>query len=243
MWIMRIIRAPSISRAHELVIKMILEKGYPLVTEDEEATIEFEEVAMKVDNPFTEPLVSPASRFQKRFMEQYARDLIKGSGSVFEYDYHGRLFHWGDPLMYQGVPVEIDQVSYIVKKLSSSHRSRRALAITWNPVTDEELANCPCLQLIQCIIRDNKLQMKVVFRSNDMLTASGANMFALVHLQQHIAGKLGILPGSYTHIALVPHIYYKRDINDIEPFCRKGELIRPVKEVCRICKKCPGYHS
>ena len=98
---MRIIRAPSISRAHELVIKMILEKGYPLITEENEATVEFEEVALKVDNPLTGPLVSPASRFQQRFMDKYAHDLIAGSDSVFEYDYHGRLFHWGEPLIIQ----------------------------------------------------------------------------------------------------------------------------------------------
>ncbi len=224
---MRIIRAPSISRAHELVIKMILEKGFPLVTEENEATIEFEEVAMKIDNPLAGPLVSPASRFQQRFMEKYAHDLIDGSDSVFEYDYHGRLFHWGDPLSSGGSPVEVDQVSYIISKLSSASQSRRALAITWNPVSDEKLANCPCLQLVQCIIRDNKLQMKVVFRSNDMLTAAGANMFALAHLQEHIAKQLGVTPGSYTHIALVPHIYYKRDINDIESVLPQGRAYPP----------------
>ncbi|HVP94909.1 MAG TPA: thymidylate synthase [Methanoregulaceae archaeon] len=240
---MRIIRAPSISRAHELVIKMILEKGYPLVTEDGEATLEFEEIAMKVDNPLTEPLVSPASRFQQRFMEQYAHDLLEGSDSVFEYDYHGRLFLWGDHLEYLGKTVAVDQVAYIIGKLSLSAKSRRALAITWNPVIDENLADCPCLQLVQCLVRDGRLQMKVVFRSNDMLTASGANMFALVHLQKMIADRLGVVPGPYTHIALVPHIYYKRDINDIVPFCRKGELIRPVKDVCSICGKCPGSLS
>jgi thymidylate synthase len=240
---MRIIRAPSISRAHELVIKMILEKGYPVVTEEGEATMESEEIAMRIDQPLTKPLVSPASRFQQRFMEQYAHDLLEGSGSVFEYDYHGRLFHWGDPLEYRGKTIGVDQVAYIIRKLSSSEQSRRALAITWNPVVDEDLANCPCLQLVQCLIRDARLQMKVVFRSNDMLTASGANMFALVHLQKMIADKLGVIPGPYTHIALVPHIYYKRDIDDIEPFCRKGELIRPVKEVCSICGKCPGSRS
>ncbi len=38
---MRIIRAPSIGRAHELVIKMILEKGWILQTEDAEATVEY----------------------------------------------------------------------------------------------------------------------------------------------------------------------------------------------------------
>jgi thymidylate synthase len=80
--------------------------------------------------------------------------------------------------------------------------------------------------------------MKVVFRSNDMLTAAGANMFALVHLQNAIAERLGIPPGPYTHMSLVPHIYYIRDVDDLEPFCGRGERIRPVNEVCRACGKC-----
>ena len=240
---MRIIRAPSISRAHELVIKMILEKGYPIVTEENEATIESGEIAMKIDNPLTEPLVSPASRFQQRFMEKYAHDLIEGSDSVFEYDYHGRLFSWGEPLSVDGHTVKVDQISYIIEKLRASRQSRRALAITWNPVTDETMSNCPCLQLVQCLVRDDKLHMKVVFRSNDMLTAAGANMFALVHLQHHIATSLGLSMGPYTHISLVPHIYYKRDINDILPFCMRGEQIRPLREVCQVCGKCPGSRS
>ncbi len=57
---MRIIRAPSIGRAHELVIKMILEKGWVLHTEDAEATIEFEEITLQVDTPLAEPAVSPS---------------------------------------------------------------------------------------------------------------------------------------------------------------------------------------
>ncbi len=73
---------------------MILEKGWVLDTEDNEATVEFEEVTMKIDAPFSEPMVSPSSRFQQRFMDKYADDLIKGSKSVFEYDYHDRLFNW-----------------------------------------------------------------------------------------------------------------------------------------------------
>jgi thymidylate synthase len=81
--------------------------------------------------------------------------------------------------------------------------------------------------------------MKVVFRSNDILSAAGANMYALVHLQKAIADRLGVPCGRYTHIALVPHVYYRRDLNDIEPFCKSGTAIRPVAEVCRACGKCP----
>ena len=237
-WGMRVIRAPSIGRAHEQVIRMILEKGRVLNTEDEEATVEFEEVALQVDTPLAEPLVSPHSRFQQRFVEQYAQDLLHGSHANFEYDYHGRLFDWGERLTIDGQPVHVDQIAYIVEKLRSSPVSRRAIAITWNPVIDENLDDCPCLQLVQCIVRDGKLCMRVIFRSNDMLTAAGANMYALVRLHKSIADQLGIPCGTYTHISLVPHIYYIRDAHDIEPFCGKGKLIQPVREVCRACQRC-----
>jgi thymidylate synthase len=217
---------------------MILEKGWVLQTEDNEATIEFEEIAMQVDTPLAEPMVSPHSRFQQRFVEQYARDLVQGSKASFEYDYHGRLFDWGEHLTSKGNEVHVDQIAYITEKLKTSQKSRRAIAITWNPVIDEQLDDCPCLQLVQCVIRNKSLQMRVVFRSNDMLTAAGANMYALVQLQKHIADQLGVPCGTYTHISLVPHIYYIRDMHDIEPFCGKGTLIQPVADVCRACKGC-----
>jgi thymidylate synthase len=235
---MRLIRAPSIGTAHEQVVKMILEKGWVLRTEDDEATIEFEEVAMQVDTPLAEPRVSPHSRFQQRFVEQYARDLLQGSNASFEYDYHGRLFDWGEGLTSQGNEVHVDQIAYIVDKLRQSGNSRRAIGITWNPVIDEKLDDCPCLQLVQCVLRDGALRMRVVFRSNDMLTAAGANMYALVQLQKFIADQLGVPCRTYTHISLVPHIYYLRDVNDIEPFCGKGAFIQPVADVCRACKGC-----
>jgi thymidylate synthase len=236
---MRVIRAPSIGRAHELVVKMILEKGWVLRTEDDEATIEFEETALQVDTPLAAPMTSPHSRFQQKFVEQYARDLIEGSKASFEYDYHGRLFDWGERLQSRGEDVHIDQIAYIVNKLKTSQKSRRAVAITWNPVIDEQLDDCPCLQLVQCVLRNGSLNMRVVFRSNDMLTAAGANMFALVRLQSHIADRLGMPCGTYTHISLVPHIYYLRDLHDIGPFCGKGAFIQPVAEVCRACGACP----
>jgi thymidylate synthase len=240
---MRVIRAPSIGRAHEQVVRMILEKGWVLNTEDAEATVEFEEIALQVDTPLAEPMVSPHSRFQQKFVEQYAKDLLHGSHASFEYDYHGRLFDLGERLMADGQPVHIDQIAYIVDKLKSYPNTRRAIAITWNPVIDEKLDDCPCLQLVQCTTRDGRLHMRVIFRSNDMLTAAGANMYALVQLQKSVADQLGLPCGTYTHISLVPHIYYIRDMHDIEPYCGKGKYIHPVREVCQACGGCERAKS
>jgi len=237
---MRILRAPSLGTAHELAVKVVLEKGRALETENKEATVECDEIGIRVEKPLTEPMVSRHSRFSRKFMEKYAEDLLTGTPANFEYDYHDRLFNWGENLQAEGSSLHIDQVGYIIRKLQESPVSRRAIAVTWNPYTDEHRADCPCLQLVQCLIRDDRLQMKVVFRSNDMLTAAGANMFALVHLQQSIADKLEVAAGPYTHISLVPHIYYKRDVDDLEPFCGKGNYIRPVAVVCRACGKCSG---
>ncbi len=82
---MKIIRAPTIARAHELAVKMVLEKGWALDTEDAEATIEYEGLALDIENPFSEPMASPCSRFQRRFLETYADNLLNGSPAEFEY--------------------------------------------------------------------------------------------------------------------------------------------------------------
>ena len=236
---MRIIRAPTLARAHELAVRTVLEKGWVLETENDEVTIECDELALVVASPETDPMVSPASRFQQRFLDAYAENLLEGSDAKFEYDYHRRLFDWGERLTTEGGDVHVDQIDYITRKLTEAPTTRRAVAVTWNPVVDEDLDDCPCLQLVQCLLRNGKLEMKVVFRSNDILSAAGSNMYALVHLQKAIAEAVGVACGRYTHIALVPHIYYLRDINDIEPFCGSGTAIRPIAEVCQACRKCP----
>lgn len=237
---MRTFRGPSIAAAHEWAVRTVLEKGYAVTTENGEATIECEPIALELRDPLAEPMASPASRFQRRFLEQYAADLIEGTGAVFEYDYHSRLFGWGEGLARDGAPVAVDQIAYIVTKLTGAPVSRRAIAITWNPVTDEEMRDCPCLQLVQCELRDGRLAMQVVFRSNDMLSAAGANMFALVHLQQAIAGRLGAGIGTYTHISLVPHLYHRRDAADLARFCERFGQIAPVAGACAACQGCPG---
>ena len=234
---MKLIRSPTLSRGHELVVRYILEKGEYLKTENGEETMETDEICISVDTPLEAPMVSASSRFKEAFLKEYADNLIHGSDAVFEYDYHGRLFDWGCGLTFNG-EIHQDQIRYIIDKLKSNPESRRALAITWCPPVDEPLNDCPCLQLVQCTVRHGKLDMKIVFRSNDMLSAAGSNMYALVCLQKYIADELGIDVGRYTHISLVPHVYFKRDAADIPPFCKNGTEFTPCVEVCRACGQC-----
>lgn len=203
---MKLLKSYCIGRLHELVVEHINKYGIEVETENGEWTLECEPIALETPTPMEEPRRSEKSNIKQNFMDIYTENLINGSDSEFEYDYHDRLCNY----------FEVDQIQYIIDKLREQPHSRRAQGITWHPPVDSKLNDCPCLQLIQCTIRNNKLEMRVVFRSNDMLLAFGANAYALTMLQKKIADELGLEVGTYTHIALIPHVYHKRDAKDLE---------------------------
>jgi len=210
---MKLIKSPTLARAHELAVKYVMDHGTIVHTEDEELTLETDEICIEVRTPMEEPMLSPKSKFKIQFVKEYADHLLHGNTSEFEYDYHERLFEWFGMT---------DQIQYIINTLKDNVTSRRAIAVTWEPTTDQIVPDVPCLQLVQCVWRRGKLHMKVVFRSNDVLSAMGSNMYALVMLQKYIADALEIPVGFYTHIALIPHIYYRRDASDVGAFADEG---------------------
>lgn len=221
---MRAITAPSLGRAWEAAVRHVLAKGVPITTEDGEQTIETDELILKVENPLAEPVGSGLCQHGAQMLQTYGEHLILGSEAVFDYDYHTRLFRYkaGGPI------IETDQLAEVVKILAARPDSRRAIAITWDVKQDglaRVTASVPCLQWIQFLVRDGKLQMKVLFRSNDILSALLPNMIALAALQQFVLVGLQqtrpeITLGSYTHMITVPHIYPVRDAAEIEKWRR-----------------------
>ncbi len=231
------VRAFCLGKAHEEVIKSIVQKGKFLVTEDGEKTLELPEpFNIHVSEPFADYMVSPYNMFGERAMQQYVHDLIRGTDSEFVYTYHDRLFDYprrdetGNPRG-DGDKDGIDQVAYIIEKLRSDPSSRRAEGITWYPEYDDGSKNPPCLQRIQCLVRDGALNMHVEFRSNDMLSALGANMYALAHLQKHIADALGLPVGWYSHTSVSAHIYYKRDHEELMKYIKGLGLRDQIKKL------------
>jgi thymidylate synthase len=219
------VRAYCIGKAHEEVIKTIIKHGKFLITEDGEKTLELPEpLSIHIKDPFTAYMISPYNMFGKNAMQQYVTDLIKGTASEFVYTYHNRLFDYPhtESDTEQGIFAKGDgdnegtnQIDYIIKKLQQEPNSRRAMGITWFPFKDMNSDNPPCLQRIQCFVRGNRLNMHVEFRSNDMLSALGANMYALVHLQKHIADSLNADCGWYSHTSVSAHMYYDRDFEEL----------------------------
>ena len=100
----------------------------------------------------------------------------------FIYTYSERLQNYND----------INQLDVIINRLNKNINSNRAIAVTYNPMVDMNRQDIPCLQLIQALVRNNKLILSVYFRSNDLYGAFPSNMMFLTYLGMKIANELGV---------------------------------------------------
>jgi len=102
-----------------------------------------------------------------------------------------------------------DQYGPVIERLKKDPDSRQAVVTIWNPELDllPEKRDYPCTILHQFRIRDNKLNMSVYMRSNDVWLGAAYDFFQFTRVQIAIASVLGIQPGTYAHHVGSLHIY------------------------------------
>jgi len=103
----------------------------------------------------------------------------------------------------------VDQYGPIIERLKADPDTRQAVVTIWDPVLDllPSKRDYPCTILHQFRIRDNKLNMSVYMRSNDVWLGAAYDFFQFTRVQIAIASVLGIAPGTYAHHVGSLHIY------------------------------------
>lgn len=104
------------------------------------------------------------------------------------------------------------QINHVIERLKNSlkeEESDRRAAIA---IYDASFANyygkdMPCTLNVTLNVRDNKLYMSTMMRSNDVITGFCIDQFTWTCLQELIANELGVEVGTYTHHAVSMHIY------------------------------------
>ncbi|MBN1383378.1 MAG: hypothetical protein JW983_00660 [Elusimicrobia bacterium] len=171
-------------------------------------------------NPFQEPRIHRCFPAGLDTLEIYKQEVVDGihdhwikpEEGKWTYTYHERIFS------YKTENKIINQIDYIVEKLSETHYSRRAQAITWNVATDPQTYDPPCLQRIWFRLFENDkkelvLNMNTNWRSRDGYKAAFMNIFALTQLQKIVAEKISgktnrrVSVGRYVDMADSFHIY------------------------------------
>ena len=106
-----------------------------------------------------------------------------------------------------------DQLEKMVELLKTDVHSRRAV-ININVPNENviETKDEMCTVCLQFLVRNNKLNLSVVMRSNDLYFGFPADVCAFCEWQKYVADKLGLEYGSYTHHAISLHIY-ERDFD------------------------------
>lgn len=218
---MKVIETRTIADAHQKLVEYVYWNGIRMVTEDGQVCIEAEPVTVTIHQPIglDSEMVHKNSPSGIKKCIEYVNQIFEGAEG-FEYTYHERLF------AYQG---QYNQILDIIDHLNEERMTRRAVAITWYPWKDPVTQHVPCLQFLQFKVRKQKfgflhwllghkpkLDMYLLFRSEDVLGAFGSNAVGLASLQSVIAHETGCEVGKYEHIVTIPHFYPKTNAQELK---------------------------
>ena len=101
-----------------------------------------------------------------------------------------------------------DQIDYVVDLLKREKYTRQAtLSIYDGKEHDKYTYDTPCTYAVQFTITDNRLNMCVTMRSNDLWYGFCNDQYQFSKLQEMIADEINIDVGVYYHFAHNIHIY------------------------------------
>ena len=153
-------------------------------------------------------------------------DLIVAVGPQFRnYAESDGIFHGAyGPRTREQYPLAID-------KLRNDSDTRQAVITLWNPNLDNQpnKRDYPCTILHQFRIRDNKLNMSVYMRSNDVWLGAAYDFFQFTRVQIAMASVLGIEPGKYAHHVGSLHIYEQH--YDSAESLKKTDEVMPIPTI------------
>lgn len=114
------------------------------------------------------------------------------------------LYSYGERLRRNGA------YEKLIKKIRECPQSRRMVIPVYLP-EDHDCDEVPCVVMVQFIVRNGKLDLTVVMRSNDLVKAMPADVLGYRMFQHHVAMVARVEIGTYTHHAVSAHIIAEHD--------------------------------
>ena len=169
-------------------------------------------MTIHIEEPLREPRISKLIICGPRELEQYRMEILDGLLDYavdIEVEKNGKIEALEDYTYHHRMTKPFNQIDFVIEELKRNEEmsSRRAIIGIRDNRKDSQLANPACLQNIQFFVRNGKLDMCVMFRSNDFAQAFFMNAFALSCLQESIANKLGLPVGTYSQTSNSMHVY------------------------------------
>jgi hypothetical protein len=151
------------------------------------------------------------------------------NGNIARYSDDGKTFHapYGYRLrQFFGK----DQLLGAAHMLYADRDTRQVVLQIWNARTDlgERTRDMPCNDMIFLKIRDDKLNMSVLCRSNDAVWgAYGANAVQFSTLQEWVAGAVGVGVGAYRQFSDSFHLYLDNESGKVWERLQQASSVEP----------------
>lgn len=169
--------------------------------------------------------------------------IIRGSNSLKEISHYNKVWEYFEDEDFPGILngaygdrlrnwSGIDQFAEVYKKLKQDPYSRQAVMIIYDPERDNLIhkngkysKDIPCTNYFAFQIRDGKLNMYTVMRSNDLHKGTLYDIPNFITIQHILAGWLGVEVGKYEHVAISLHIYESDVENFIEIYNNYEDIV------------------
>jgi len=133
--------------------------------------------------------------FYNRRMKNYSDD-----GRTLNSAYGLRIFSNAHSL------IPFNQWEHVIDQLQGDRDTRQAIIHIHTP-NNKPTKDEVCTLSLQFFIREDKLELAVTMRSNDIYWGMGYDVFAFTCMQEYMANRLNIEMGSYYHYAGSMHLY------------------------------------
>lgn len=193
------------------------EEGFSDGSRDGNVVGEFLDAVMFVEDPTRNIVTSPIRKMPMRYavgelawylsgsnrvadISQYAQKWaeISDDGETNNSAYGYRIFN----------KFGFDQWEYVKGLIRKDPNTRQAV-IHIKDASDIPTKDTPCTVYLQFFLRNNKLNLSVHMRSNDIWMGVPYDMFSFCFLQVKMAMELGVEVGTYTHYAGSLHMYQR----------------------------------
>jgi thymidylate synthase len=133
----------------------------------------------------------------------------------------------------------------IISMLKEDPNTRQAvLQIYGREFLDKTTKDVPCTLNLQFLLRDNKLELHVYMRSNDIIWGLPYDIFNFTNLQMVVANTIGADLGSYFHTVSSMHVYerhYELLLDIVSDLSL--ELVHNKTQACKFPISTIQYHN
>jgi len=188
-------------------LKHVFEKGKDFQDENNRTCREVFNLLIKIRNPEKDikapiKLLNNFKNWKYPPLEEIAKVILSNKlAPDYSYSYGPRMFNFQN---------KIDQINeFVIPLLKENPNSRRATVSLWDPVKDSKLIkkDIPGLITVDFKLRNNKLNLTAIIRSNDLFFGWPANIYQLYVLQDHIRKKLNCEIGNLDTVSISAHIF------------------------------------